>query len=153
MLTLIKLESTDALSGAHTGRHLGRILHWAGVHLSGESLDLLNFAIRKCGHCLGYSLLCFTWFVLLRGTYWLQHEYRRSLKGSIQIRRMWWRPTWAVLAVLFTFIIASADELHQMNIPSRTGSWEDVVLDTAAALACVWLIWARAYWRCRDSRA
>jgi VanZ family protein len=33
-----------------------------------------------------------------------------------------------------TAAVASMDELHQSYIPSRTGRWQDVVLDSAAAL-------------------
>jgi VanZ family protein len=29
--------------------------------------------------------------------------------------------------------VASIDEIHQTFVPSRTGAWQDVVLDTAAA--------------------
>ena len=101
---------------------------------------------------VGYGLLCFCWLLLLRGTYWLQHEYLRSVKGSIKVRRLWWRAEWAGLAVLFTFLVAAADELHQMSIPSRTGSWSDVALDTSAAVASVALVWAKAAWICRGQR-
>jgi VanZ family protein len=33
-----------------------------------------------------------------------------------------------------TVVVASLDEFHQSFIPSRTGRWQDVVLDSAAAL-------------------
>jgi VanZ family protein len=152
MLTLIKLESTDALSGAHTANSLQHLLLWLGVHLPGYQLSLLNLILRKCGHMAGYSLLCFCWLLLLRGTYWLQHDYMRSLQGKVHVRRMWWRTEWAALAVFCTFVVASADELHQMSIPSRTGSWWDVALDTSAGLIVVALVWAKATWLCRGER-
>jgi VanZ family protein len=153
MLTLIKLESTDRMSGGHTFRILQRILLWAGIHLSHPHLDLLNLAIRKSGHMLGYGLLCFFWLLLFRGTYWLQHEYMRSIQGSIHVRRMWWRNEWAVLAAFFTMLVASADELHQMSIPSRTGSWWDVALDTSAGVIALSLVYAKARWLCREEPA
>jgi len=150
MLGLITMESTDTMSGGHTLRHLRLVLLWLGIHLSNPSLELLNLVLRKSGHMLGYGLLCFFWLLLLRGTYWLQHEYSKSLQGSLHVRRMWWRTEWAGLAVFCTFLVAAADELHQMSIPSRTGSWWDVAIDTSAGLAAVLLVRAKAGWLCRD---
>jgi VanZ like family len=153
MLTLIKLESTDAMSGEHTILLLARLTLWIGVPLKGASLGLLNMAVRKSGHMLGYGLLCFSWLLLLRGSYWLRHEYQLCLTGSIQVRRLWWRLEWGALAVLCTFVVAAADEFHQMSIPSRGGDWSDVALDTGAALVAAALIWAKARWRCRQTPA
>jgi VanZ family protein len=153
MLTLIKLESTDTMSGAHTGRFLAQMMLWIGVPLYDQQLELLNMVVRKSGHMMGYGLLCMSWLLLLRGNYWLRHEYQLCLAGIIQVRRLWWRPVWGLLAVLFTFVVASADEFHQMSIPSRTGCWSDVVLDTSAALIAAILIWAKARWRCRPTPA
>jgi VanZ family protein len=152
MLTLIKLESTDIMSGAHTASHLRNLLLWAGLHLRDAQLNVLNAVIRKGGHVLGYGMLCFCWLLLLRGAYWLQHELSPST-GTIKVRRLWWRAEWAGLAVLFTFLVAAADELHQMSIPSRTGCWSDVAIDTSAAVAAVTLVWAKAAWISRGEQA
>jgi hypothetical protein len=153
MLSLIKLESTDTMSGEHTHRFLARGLLWIGIPLQGATLDLLNLVIRKSGHMLGYGLLCLSWLLLLRGSYWLRHGYQLSLRGNIKVRRLWWRVEWATLAVLLTFVVASADEFHQMSIPSRGGDWSDVGIDTSAALVAAAFIWARAYLRCRPAPA
>jgi VanZ family protein len=151
MLALIRIESTEAMSGEHTAHHLRHLLRWIGIHLSYPQLDLLNHVMRKCGHMVGYGLLCFCWLLLLRGAYWLQHDYLRSVKSSsIHLRRIWWRPEWAGLAVFFTFLVAAADELHQMSMPSRTGEWSDVALDTSAAIVSAALVWAKAAWLCRN---
>jgi VanZ family protein len=149
MLLLIRLESTDGLSGEHTASHLEHLLRWLGLHPSHRHLELVNLVLRKCGHLLGYGMLGGSWFLLLRGSYWLPHGYKRMLRGSIQLMRIWWRVEWAGLAVLFTFLVASADELHQMEIPSRSGSWTDVAIDTSAAIAAMLLVRARARWHCR----
>jgi VanZ family protein len=151
MLTVIKLESTDAMSGAHTSNFLERFMLLIGMPLHGEPLDLLNLVIRKSGHMLGYGLLCLSWLFLLRGAYWLRHEYQFCLGGSINVRRLWWRLEWGALAVFLTFSVAAADEFHQMSIPSRTGCWSDVGIDTSAALVAATLIWTHAHWRCRDT--
>jgi VanZ family protein len=40
-----------------------------------------------------------------------------------------------------TALVASLDEWHQTFIPSRTGRWQDVVLDSSAALTIQVLLW------------
>ena len=153
MLTLIKMESTDTMSGQHTHGFLARLILWLGLPIHGALLDLLNLIMRKSGHMLGYGLLCLSWLFLLRGSYWLRHEYQLSFRGGIQVRRLWWRIEWGTLAVLLTFTVACADEFHQMTIPSRDGCWSDVGIDTTAALVAVALICLRAYLRCRAAPA
>jgi VanZ family protein len=37
--------------------------------------------------------------------------------------------------MLTTIVTASFDEIHQTFIPSRTGRWQDVMLDTVGAAA------------------
>ena len=106
--------------------------------------------LRKCGHLVGYGLLCLCWLLLLRGGLLAapripaqpqgQHQSSAACGGA---------PDWAWLAVLGTFLVAAADELHQMSIPSRSGSWWDVPLDTSAAVVVVLLVRAKAL---RDSR-
>jgi hypothetical protein len=141
------------MSGAHTGERLRCLLLWVGVHLGGQQLELLNLVVRKSGHMIGYGLLCFCWLLLLRGAYCLQHGYPHSFKGGFAVLRTLWRAEWAALAVLCTFLVAVSDELHQMSIPSRTGSWRDVALDTSAAMVAAALVWARAAWLCRGEQA
>ncbi len=152
MLTLIKMESTDTMSGKHTGSFLAHITLWLGIPVHGALLDLLNMIMRKGGHMLGYGLLCLSWLFLLRGSYWLRHEYQLCLSG-IQVRRLWWRVEWGTLSVLLTFVVACADEFHQMTIPSRDGCWSDVGIDTSAALIAAAVICLRARLRCRTTPA
>jgi len=141
------------MSGAHTAGFLERLTLRLGIQLQAATLDLLNMVMRKSGHILGYGLLCLSWLLLLRGAYWLRHEYQLSLRGSIQVRRLWWRPDWCMLAVLFTFVVACADEFHQMSMPSRGGDWSDIALDTTAGLVAASIIWLRAHLRCRPAPA
>jgi VanZ family protein len=44
------------------------------------------------------------------------------------------------MAILGTALVASLDEWHQSFIPSRTGRWQDVVLDSCAGIAAQILI-------------
>jgi VanZ family protein len=53
-----------------------------------------------------------------------------------------WTPRWAAIAILGTALVASLDEWHQSFIPSRTGRWQDVALDTCAGMgAQLLLLW------------
>lgn len=149
MLSLITMESTDMMSGEHTRNLLWQLCTWFGFHLRRHQLDPINLVLRKSGHMVGYALLCLCFLLLLRGAHWLQHDYKIGLRGSIQMRRMWWRPVWAALALFFTFVVASADELHQMAIPSRSGSWWDVALDTSAGAILVFIVWLKTTRRCQ----
>jgi len=144
MLGLITVESTTAASGMHTFRLLAWLMKRLGISLGYAELELLNIILRKCGHLIGYGLLCYTWFLLLRGIYWFQHEYQLGLKEGMVIRRLWWRVEWAVVAVFCTFLVAVADETHQMTLSVRTGRWRDVALDTTAAILVATLLWLRA---------
>ena len=60
-----------------------------------------------------------------------------------------WRLNWAVLGVMVTIVSAAFDEMHQSTIPSRTGRWQDVVLDTCGAvvLQVGFYVWAKRAYR------
>jgi len=47
--------------------------------------------------------------------------------------RMWTLRSWG-FAVASTFAVASGDEYHQTFLPSRTGLFSDVVLDTCGGI-------------------
>jgi VanZ family protein len=113
---MILAASSDVFSAAHTGGWIEIVISWLGHSLSPGALDLLNQILRKLGHVTAYGILSALSFRALRG------------------ERPCWNPRWAVGAVVLTALVASVDEYHQSFIPSRTGSWHDVVLDTAAAI-------------------
>jgi glycosyltransferase involved in cell wall biosynthesis len=125
-LAMIAAESTDRFSRAHT-----RVLLFPPVHfLTGVSYGDFygwNFFIRKAGHVLLYGSLGAVLYRLLR----------RYVPGA---RRTTWSAACAGLAVLGTAFVASLDEWHQTFIPSRTGTVQDVMLDTSAAIAAQVLI-------------
>jgi VanZ family protein len=115
-LAFIALESTDMMSGEHTGNFLHSILTpWFG-EIPYRQLDLLNFLLRKTGHLTGYAVLS---LLVFRGLI-------RTFTGSVT--------RWAGLAIAFTALVASADEYHQSFIPSRTSSIRDVMLDVCGAV-------------------
>jgi VanZ family protein len=86
-------------------------------HINLHQLAVFNHYLRKTGHVIGYGMLG---LFLLRG--W------RATFG--QTRALLWRTS--LLSWLGTAFVASMDEWHQSFIPSRTGTWRDVVLDSTA---------------------
>ncbi|MGA2349302.1 MAG: VanZ family protein [Terracidiphilus sp.] len=122
------IESTSYLGSDHTSAPLRRIAEalfgygvdaqWAAIH---------HF-IRKTGHFMGYgffSLVCFRGF-------WI--AFKSLASGTSRKLRA------HGLAILATFLVASADEFHQSFLPNRYGSFNDVLLDTCGAVALCFVL-------------
>jgi VanZ family protein len=131
-LIVIAIESTALLSSANTSRILYPLLHFL-FKLDWDRFDVWHFYIRKGGHVVGYGILSVLIFRACRAT-------------SPQVLKLRWSSRWTVLAVLGTAVVASLDEWHQSFIPTRTGRWQDVVLDTCAGIAAQILVflWLKA---------
>jgi len=120
---VILSASTDAFSSPNTGSVLERIASWLIGHpLAPATLDTLNLIVRKCAHLTEYGILGALAFRAIRG------------------ERTSWQLRWSVTAVLIAAGVASADEIHQTFTMMRTGTWHDVVLDTAGATLAQLLI-------------
>jgi VanZ family protein len=135
-LIVIAIESTAYLSAENTGRILYPLFHLL-FGLDYASFEPWHVFIRKSGHVFGYGLLSILLF----------RAWRETLPAVDSDK---WDLRWAALAVLGTAIVASLDEWHQTFIPSRTGRWQDVVLDTSAGIAAQILLFL---WRVYFSRA
>ena len=126
-LGVIALESTNFGGADNTSRILYPLLHFL------FKVDLQHFAvwhhhIRKTGHFVGYAILS-----------WLAF---RAWRATLPVGGMAaWSLRWAVLAFFMTALVASLDEWHQSFLPSRTGRWQDVVLDSSAGLALQVFLW------------
>jgi VanZ family protein len=46
--------------------------------------------------------------------------------------------------VLFSLVTATFDEIHQTGLASRTGRWQDVLIDTTGAVMVQLLLYSRA---------
>ncbi len=122
---IIAVESTDWLSAEHTGHLLYPIFHFL------LGMDLVRFEsvhhyLRKAGHFVGYFALSALLF--------------RAWKNTLHVPGTGWTVRWAGIALTMTVLVASLDEWHQTFIPSRTGRFADVVLDSSAALTAQILI-------------
>jgi len=136
-LAVIAIESTASLSAEHTSRFLRPVFTWLFGSMTDAHWDIFHHLLRKTGHFIGYGTLGLVW---LRA--WLRTFAARTMWTRVQ-----WRKNAAALGVICTFLTASADEYHQTFLPSRTGRFADVLLDTAGALlftAIVALRWRSA---------
>ena len=125
-LVLIAIESSALLSAHNTSRILYPLLHFL-FGMDWEHFEIWHFYIRKSGHVVGYAILSILLFRAWRATL--------PAMGAVK-----WTGRWATIAILGTILVASLDEWHQSFIPSRTGRWQDVVLDTCAGIAAQALI-------------
>lgn len=116
------VESTPYLGADRTSAPLQRIVEAIFGYDVCAHWDLIHGIIRKGGHFLGYglfSLVCFRAFrIELRG---MASRLTRKLRSH-------------GLALLATFLVASADEYHQSFLPNRSGQFSDVVLDCCGAV-------------------
>ena len=131
-LIVIAIESTSLLSAHNTSRILYPILHYL-FGLDWPRFDHWHHYIRKAGHVVGYGILSILLFRAWRAT-WASAEGPR------------WLARWASFAILGTIVVASLDEWHQSFLPSRTGRWQDVVLDTCAGIAAQVLVFFCRTW-------
>ena len=144
-LGVIRMESTDTASAANTTVVLYKVIAVIAPHVQPSLVQQLDEVLRKSGHFLGYGILSVLVFLALRNT---NRDRVRPL-----LCRTWgtylsdlWRAEWVLIGMLATVVTASFDEIHQTFIPSRTGRWQDVVLDTIGAAALqlvVYLLSAR----------
>ena len=131
-LIVIAIESSALLSSSNTSRILYPLLHYL-FNLDWDHFEHWHFFIRKGGHVFGYAMLSFLLF----------RAWRATLRAEGDPK---WTLRWANIAILGTILVASLDEWHQSFIPSRTGRWQDVVLDSCAGIAgqilmLLWMKW------------
>ena len=98
-----------------------RILGILGFHVYGESAELLNFFIRKIAHFTEYMILAYLTFNVF-------DCYNLSRRNVI------------LFSILFVFVYASSDEIHQYFVPGRECALRDVIIDTSGGITGIILI-------------
>jgi VanZ family protein len=151
-LGVIRAESTDTASSANTGAILYKVITTLVPHVEPSFVVQLNAVLRKTGHFLGYAIL--SALVLFALRYTNRDRLRNLLHRPWGIYlRDYWRAEWALLGILLTIVTAAFDEIHQTFIPSRTGRWQDVVLDTCGAVVIQVVIYLWSSRAIRQKRA
>jgi hypothetical protein len=98
---------------------------------------LVHGALRKAGHFFGYGVLSLltlrAWWTTLKLPRWVTRlpSWRQMMRS--------WSLRAASIALVSTVVVAALDEWHQAYIPGRTGLFQDVLLDSSAAV-CVQLL-------------
>jgi VanZ family protein len=126
-LAVITTESTNLGSADHTSQILYPIFHFL-FDMDPARFAVWHAVLRKTGHFVGY----FTLSVLLF----------RSWRASFPRLSTRWCLQWATLAFLCTSLVATLDEWHQSFLPSRTGTFRDVVLDSSAGFVAQIVLFA-----------
>ena len=151
-LGVIRLESTDMASASNTSGLLYRVIAAVVPRVDESFVSQLDEILRKTGHFAGYGILSVLVFLALRNTNCDRLSTLSPRPWGIH-RRDFWRWDWALLGMLVTVVTAAADEIHQSFLPSRTGQWQDVVLDACGAAVLQTIIYflsQRAFKQCRD---
>ena len=137
---VIVCESTGTMSANNTSIWWRPWWEQFFGHISDDRWEIVHHYIRKTGHFTGYGIVCLTF---VRG--WLI-----VLTQKVDWSTKMWRFRAALRGVGCTFLVASCDEIHQSFLPSRTGMFSDVLLDSCGATVMCVLVWLVFWSRERD---
>ena len=131
-LGVIRLESTDFASANNTSSVLYTVIAAVVPHVDQSFVSRLDEILRKTGHFAGYGILSALVFLALKNT---NYDRLRPL-----LRRPWgtclrdfWRWDWALARHAGDRRDRCGGRDPPKFIPSRTGAWQDVVLDSCGA--------------------
>lgn len=123
-LAVIAGESTQGMGHTRTDHWLLAIANIFHPTVYSPAVEAVNQALRKSGHFLGYGLLG-----LVFARAWFPFLHRRLVARWSQVR------LYAALSgIASVFLVASADEIHQLFLPDRGGCFKDVCIDTLGAM-------------------
>lgn len=81
------------------------------------SLSTLIFFVRKTAHFAEYAILGSLFFLNLKS--WQKSKSSTSMN--------------ILLSLIFSFLYACTDELHQIFVPGRSAQFRDILIDTLGA--------------------
>lgn len=117
---LVLFLSGGQASMSNTSRFVRPILEFLFPTAPEETLIVYHGCVRKLAHFTEYAILAF----------WASRAFSNSSENLL--RRFWF-----VFAFILIALVASADEINQSYIASRTGSIYDVLLDVAGGAAMI----------------
>jgi VanZ family protein len=88
-----------------------------GININGIFGDLANFVVRKCAHFTEYMILALLAF--------------NVIKLYFNVKQV------AILTIVFVFLYACSDEIHQLFVLGREGAVRDVIIDTCGGIVLV----------------
>jgi VanZ family protein len=108
--------SNDTLTVSSTSCIIVPIIKWLFPHADQATIETLHILTRKFVHFFEYALLAFLLF--------------RGFRG----RNKSWQWQWILYAGIITIGYGAIDEFLQTQIPSRTGSFSDWMINSAGAV-------------------
>jgi VanZ family protein len=96
-----------------------------GIDVNGFFGDLANFVVRKCAHFLEYMILA----LLVLNVVKLYFNMKQVI----------------IITIVFVFLYACSDEIHQLFVPGREGAIRDVIIDTCGGVTLVLIKLGKSY--------
>ena len=93
------------------------ILSRIGIDMNNIFGQFANFIVRKCAHFLEYMILALLVSNVLKLYFNMKHV--------------------VIIAIIFVFLYACSDEIHQLFVPGREGAIRDVIIDTCGGVTLV----------------
>jgi len=109
--------STEGFGSSFTEFLLSQLLSLFQIHVSPETLQLLNLLVRKLAHFTEYAIFAQLLYVSL-----------------IEVDELEWRPRAAFWSAVIAGAYSLTDEFHQLFVPNRTASLIDCAIDTIGAI-------------------
>ncbi|MEO5802886.1 MAG: VanZ family protein [Verrucomicrobiota bacterium] len=126
-MVLIFGASTNLGAPRNTSRIIGPFLRWLIPSINDETLEAVQYNIRKASHVTEYAILS----LLL----W------RARRKTISNEPRGWSWSDARFAIFISAIFAVTDEFHQHFVATRQASIWDVLLDTSGAVLGIFALW------------
>lgn len=117
-MTLIFFFSAE--TGAASGARSAIIAQWITQLGLIDDPEIATLVVRKAAHFVIYAVLGML-------AIWVAELFIKKVGWGI------------LLSILFAFLYAASDELHQLLVAERAGQFTDVLLDTAGAAVGVLL--------------
>jgi len=93
------------------------ILSRIGIDMNNIFGQFANFIVRKCAHFLEYMILALL--------------VSNVLKLYFNMKQV------VIMTIVFIFLYACSDEIHQLFVPGREGAIRDVIIDTCGGVTLV----------------
>ncbi len=128
-MVIIRLLSSEGLSGESTSRFIGPLLHWVYPDWNQGQYELGHLLIRKLAHIVEFTILCGLWIRSLTELIHGKTAKKPTSVGGV-----------VALSACISIVFACFDEFFQSFTASRSGQWKDVLIDGIGVSAMV--LWA-----------
>jgi len=118
VIFLFSSQDSDESSKLSRGFLRKFILWFLPENISQDTVDFLEYLLRKCAHMTEYAVLGILISIQLR---------------LYQVFQAEWKKIWT--AVFLVMLYAATDEFHQLFVGGRSGQFTDVLIDTCGGIA------------------